>query len=226
MNRIEDSELKRQFSNCLRNHMLAQNTTAQELSKETGIKESSISAYRNATQLPGAYNLYLIATYFGITTHELLGFDDGAKNNSDEVAVANTIGLTVDAVKTLQDLKSLKNKTGYENDLEALSDFISYSNGFSIFTTVRESAVLANEINDEQKARISRLKDDKTVKGKVHPFYILDSKRDESIEFCRFKIIKAFCMWLDQYTKYGRFKDFSMKLFSGNVSINDEEGEG
>lgn len=60
---------------------LLQNTTAYRLSKETGIKEASISRWKNSSELPSIENLVKIADYFNVSTDYLLGRTDNPKVN-------------------------------------------------------------------------------------------------------------------------------------------------
>ena len=75
-----------------------------ELAEKLGVKQQTISYYRNGQSIPDAENLIKIAKHYGVTTDFLLGLTDVRTTNTDLKAVCEYTGLSETAIKTMRDL--------------------------------------------------------------------------------------------------------------------------
>ena len=71
------------FINRLKNIMSERKITQSELSKRTGIRQSSISDWLNGRYEPKQDKIYLIAQSLGVSPSWLLGYDETTSNQTD-----------------------------------------------------------------------------------------------------------------------------------------------
>ena len=71
------------FINRLKNIMSERKITQSELSKRTGIRQSSISDWLNGRYEPKQDKIYLIAQALGVSPSWLLGYDETTSNQTD-----------------------------------------------------------------------------------------------------------------------------------------------
>ena len=71
------------FINRLKNIMSERKITQSELSKRTGIRQSSISDWLNGRYEPKQDKIYLIAQALGVSPSWLLGYDKTPSNQTD-----------------------------------------------------------------------------------------------------------------------------------------------
>lgn len=71
------------FINRLKNIMSERKITQSELSKRTGIRQSSISDWLNGRYEPKQDKIYLIAQALGVSPSWLLGYDETPSNQTD-----------------------------------------------------------------------------------------------------------------------------------------------
>lgn len=74
-----------------------------ELAEELGVKQQTISYYRNGQSTPDADNLIKIARHYGVTTDFLLGLTEVSTTDTDLKAVCEYTGLCEGAVKVLHE---------------------------------------------------------------------------------------------------------------------------
>lgn len=72
-----------QFINRLKNIMSERKITQSELSKRTGIRQSSISDWLNGRYEPKQDKIYLIAQALGVSPSWLLGYDETTSNQTE-----------------------------------------------------------------------------------------------------------------------------------------------
>ena len=72
-----------QFINRLKSIMSERKITQSELSKRTGIRQSSISDYLNGRYEPKQDKIYLIAQTLGVSPSWLLGYDETTSNQTE-----------------------------------------------------------------------------------------------------------------------------------------------
>ena len=71
------------FINRLKSIMSERKITQSELSKRTGIRQSSISDWLNGCYEPKQDKIYLIAQALGVSPSWLLGYDETTSNQTD-----------------------------------------------------------------------------------------------------------------------------------------------
>lgn len=71
------------FINRLKNIMSERKITQSELSKRTGIRQSSISDWLNGRYEPKQDKIYLIAQALGVSPSWLLGYDETTSNQTE-----------------------------------------------------------------------------------------------------------------------------------------------
>lgn len=71
------------FINRLKNIMSERKITQSELSKRTGIRQSSISDWLNGRYEPKQDKIYLIAQALGVSPSWLLGYDEPTSNQAE-----------------------------------------------------------------------------------------------------------------------------------------------
>ena len=71
------------FINRLKSIMSERKITQSELSKRTGIRQSSISDWLNGRYEPKQDKIYLIAQALGVSPSWLLGYDETTSNQTD-----------------------------------------------------------------------------------------------------------------------------------------------
>lgn len=71
------------FINRLKNIMSERKITQSELSKRSGIRQSSISDWLNGRYEPKQDKIYLIAQALGVSPSWLLGYDETTSNQSE-----------------------------------------------------------------------------------------------------------------------------------------------
>lgn len=72
-----------QFINRLKSIMSERKITQSELSKRTGIRQSSISDWLNGRYEPKQDKIYLIAQALGVSPSWLLGYDETTSNQTE-----------------------------------------------------------------------------------------------------------------------------------------------
>ena len=72
-----------QFINRLKSIMSERKITQSELSKRTGIRQSSISDWLNGRYEPKQDKIYLIAQALGVSPSWLLGYDEPTSNQTE-----------------------------------------------------------------------------------------------------------------------------------------------
>lgn len=72
-----------QFINRLKSIMSERKITQSELSKRTGIRQSSISDWLNSRYEPKQDKIYLIAQALGVSPSWLLGYDETTSNQTE-----------------------------------------------------------------------------------------------------------------------------------------------
>jgi len=72
-----------QFINRLKSIMSERKITQSELSKRTGIRQSSISDWLNGRYEPKQDKIYLIAQSLGVSPSWLLGYDETTSNQTE-----------------------------------------------------------------------------------------------------------------------------------------------
>ena len=72
-----------QFINRLKSIMSERKITQSELSKRTGIRQSSISDWLNGRYEPKQDKIYLIAQALGVSLSWLLGYDETTSNQTE-----------------------------------------------------------------------------------------------------------------------------------------------
>lgn len=75
------------FINRLKNIMSERKITQSELSKRTGIRQSSISDWLNGRYEPKQDKIYLIAQALGVSPSWLLGYDETTSNQTEDYYV-------------------------------------------------------------------------------------------------------------------------------------------
>lgn len=76
-----------------------------ELAEELGVKQQTISYYRNGQSTPDADNLIKIARHYGVTTDFLLGLTEVSTTDTELKAVCEYTGLSEIAIRNLREMK-------------------------------------------------------------------------------------------------------------------------
>jgi len=84
--------------------------TETQIAKEIGIVKSNLSKYQNDGGEAGINSLVKIAQYFGVTTDYLLGLVEYETTDKNRKITCKTTGLSVAAVKAVQELGKLQVK--------------------------------------------------------------------------------------------------------------------
>lgn len=98
----------RPFAKNIRDLMSENKENQKELAEKLGVKQQTISYYRNGQSLPDAGNLIKIAQHYGVTTDYLLGLTDVKTADTSVKAICNYTGLTEEAVNQIRKFNLMK----------------------------------------------------------------------------------------------------------------------
>jgi len=89
-----------------------------KFAEKLGLSRPVIGFYENGERIPDILTLKKIAETYNVSADWLLGLSDIKTGNADDMAIEKSIGLSEDAIKTLNRLKSTekKLKDGYYLD--------------------------------------------------------------------------------------------------------------
>ena len=90
------------FAHILNQLMYFKKISAQNLSKETGISEGSISKYKNGEGLPNTLELLRLAKRFKVSLSYLLGETTDTRGRAEIMAVEKRLGLSAKVQETLE----------------------------------------------------------------------------------------------------------------------------
>jgi transcriptional regulator, XRE family len=95
------------FINRLKNIMSERKITQSELSKRTGIRQSSISDWLNGRYEPKQDKIYLIAQALGVSPSWLLGYDETPSNQTDGYYVDSETAEYAEMLRTRPEMRIL-----------------------------------------------------------------------------------------------------------------------
>lgn len=111
-----------------------------EFADKIGLSRPSIGYYENGNRVPDISTLKRIAETCNVSADWLIGLSDMRAGNADDMAIEKRLGLSEDAIKTLERLNGVKKTTMdeyldevpsavFEEDRTALAVTLSYKSG-------------------------------------------------------------------------------------------------
>lgn len=91
--------------------------------QEMDVPYTTFQKYYSGISLPGSEILCKLADYYKVSTDYLLGRTDARSPDTSVRAVAESTGLSEEAILTLETLKNRNNETGHTNILSLLLEY-------------------------------------------------------------------------------------------------------
>lgn len=120
------------FPSRLRELIRERDVTQEQLKDVLSLsKRQSVTSYVDGETLPTIDKLVAIADYFGVTPDFLLGFSDAKTNDIEVQAVCDRTGLSVKAVKELQELPGWAAKWA-DSDIRSMLNLVIENYAFEL----------------------------------------------------------------------------------------------
>lgn len=160
------------------------------IAADVQVSKTNLSDWQTGKTMPRADSLRLLAKYFNVTTDYLLGLTDARTIDADLRAVAEYLGISDAAAKTIHDFKNKEIKNHFfrplENLMKASGSFMRSASELSYQNRLYELL--------ELEKRVEEKKDAGTLTNDELESYF---EKHKEFDVQEFQLIKAYSRYLD-----------------------------